>query len=276
MNNKSLILIFIIVAVAGFIYWKSRKKEETAPEMADHVTYDTEGASAFNGVPELDGDEEEYQKLRQDYYDIVHSYPSSKLSLQNLREAVENVKRKNEALEAYTKIKGVDSLTVDEEKKLSTSQIERMVLDASEKQKQAWETRKKELENLVTQTRNWLQAKHKDGAKINDKQNNKSMFEKYVKEATNLNNDAERVYYIKTFDKGGKVTANVYKYGDAKKMKDFNTLYDACKNVEGNIAKKFTDEKSLCKSLMTLYTSVKNSGKTLADINEFGTLNGSI
>lgn len=272
MKSKSLILILVIFVVAFYFYWKSKKKDNQEPEYYDG-TLDVDVSKGLSSYTAVQGnqEDEDYQLEVIRYQGLTNYLPEKGMSYNTLKALNDSLEEKKIALDTFTSIKGQESVLKEDAKKLTTSDINRMIQDANEQAIAKWQSRKTEIENLVTQTRNWLLAKHKDGKKIAGKANNKSMFDKYVDEALSLNSDAEKIYFIDVFGRSD-VKANVYKYGDLTKYKTYKNLYDACKELANNLAKKFTDEQSKAKSLMSLYTYVKNTGKTSKNINEDGTL----
>ena len=152
--QKKHIIILVLVVAAYFLLFKKKNTTQTLEEALE-ATKQKANAKYASGqeenvqVAETDKATEEYNMLRQEYYNLSGGYyPPSSYSAKQIQNAIDEMKAKNEALDKYVQITG--SVATDEMEDMTLAELERQAAAAEkEAQKKSWTTRKAQIDQDV-------------------------------------------------------------------------------------------------------------------------------
>lgn len=152
--QKKHIILLVLVVAAYFLLFKKKNTTQT-PEEALEATKQKANAKYASGqeenvqVTETDKATEEYNMLRQEYYNLSGGYyPPSSYSAKQIQNAIDEMKAKNEALDKYVQITG--SVATDEMEDMTLAELERQAAAAEkEAQKKSWTTRKAQIDQDI-------------------------------------------------------------------------------------------------------------------------------
>lgn len=152
--QKKHIILLVLVVAAYFLLFKKKNTTQT-PEEALEATKQRANAKYASGqeenvqVAETDKATEEYNMLRQEYYNLSGGYyPPKSYSAKQIQNAINEMKAKNEALDKYVQITG--SVASDEMESMTLAELERQAAAAEkEAQKKSWTTRKAQIDQDV-------------------------------------------------------------------------------------------------------------------------------
>lgn len=145
--QKKHIIILVLVVAAYFLLF--RKKNTTLEEIKKSSGKNYNAGTQENiDVVEVDKETEEYNLLRQEYYNLTGGYPKSSWTSKQIQNAINEMKAKNEALDKYVQITG--SVASDEMESMTLAELERQAAAAEkEAQKKSWTTRKAQIDQDV-------------------------------------------------------------------------------------------------------------------------------
>lgn len=220
--NKKYLVILALVAMGAIWYFFFRKKEEDvqSPETKSAQTQAQSGAAYNAGTQEtiqaveLDAETEKYNLARQEYYNLTGGYPKSSWSINQINAAIEDVKKKNEAIDRLVSINA--SVDLSDANEWTTADVENMIKKEEQAKAQrekdakkaAWAGRKPQLNTIVENFRKTILD---DGNAMAQK-----AFDTGALNAVRNLNDAELCYANGYFrDTGGLSISD--NYGAAKK-----------------------------------------------------------
>lgn len=152
--QKKHIIILVLVVAAYFLLF--RKKNTTLEEIKKSSGKNYNAGTQENiDVVEVDKETEEYNLLRQEYYNLTGGYPKSSWTSKQIQNAINEMKAKNEALDKYVQITG--SVASDEMESMTLAELERQAAAAEkqaaaaekEAQKKSWTTRKAQIDQDI-------------------------------------------------------------------------------------------------------------------------------
>lgn len=146
LQKKHIILLVLVVAAYFLLF---RKKNTTLEESQKSSGKNYNAGTQENiDVVEVDKETEEYNLLRQEYYDLTGGYPKSSWTAKQIEMAIQEQKDKNEALDKYVQITG--SVATDEMEDMTLAELERQAAAAEkEAQKKSWTTRKAQIDQDI-------------------------------------------------------------------------------------------------------------------------------
>lgn len=152
--QKKHIIILVLVVAAYFLLFK--KKNTTLEEIQKSSGKNYNAGTQENiDVVEVDKETEEYNLLRQEYYNLTGGYPKSSWTAKQIQSAIDEMKAKNEALDKYVQITG--TVASDEMESMTLAELERQAAAAErqaaaaekEAQKKSWTTRKAQIDQDI-------------------------------------------------------------------------------------------------------------------------------
>lgn len=149
-QKKHIIILVLVVAAYFLLFRKEKTQEKTLEEVKQKSNAKYASGQEENiQVTEVDKVTEEYNMLRQEYYNLSGGYyPPSSYSAKQIQSAIDEMKAKNEALDKYVQITG--NVASDEMESMTLAELERQAAAAEkEAQKKSWTTRKAQIDQDV-------------------------------------------------------------------------------------------------------------------------------
>lgn len=150
LQKKHIIILVLVVAAYFLLFRKEKTQEKTLEEVKQKSNAKYASGQEENiQVTEVDKVTEEYNMLRQEYYNLSGGYyPPSSYSAKQIQSAIDEMKAKNEALDKYVQITG--NVASDEMESMTLAELERQAAAAEkEAQKKSWTTRKAQIDQDV-------------------------------------------------------------------------------------------------------------------------------
>lgn len=145
--QKKHIILLVLVVAAYFLLFKKKNTTLEESQKSSGKNYNA-GTQENIDVVEVDKETEEYNLLRQEYYDLTGGYPKSSWTAKQIEMAIQEQKDKNEALDKYVQITG--SVATDEMEDMTLAELERQAAAAEkEAQKKSWTTRKAQIDQDI-------------------------------------------------------------------------------------------------------------------------------
>lgn len=150
LQKKHIIILVLVVAAYFLLFRKEKTQEKTLEEVKQKSNAKYASGQEENiQVTEVDKVTEEYNMLRQEYYNLSGGYyPPSSYSAKQIQSAIDEMKAKNEALDKYVQITG--NVASDEMESMTLAELERQAAAAEkEAQKKNWTTRKAQIDQDI-------------------------------------------------------------------------------------------------------------------------------
>ena len=145
--QKKHIIIIVLVVAAYFLLFRKKNTTLEESQKSSGKNYNA-GTQENIDVVEVDKETEEYNLLRQEYYDLTGGYPKSSWTAKQIEMAIQEQKNKNEYLNKIVNLRGTP--ITEEEEKMTLAELERQSA-ATEKdaQKKSWTTRKAQIDQDI-------------------------------------------------------------------------------------------------------------------------------